>query len=37
MKFKCNCCGLEVEKIPKFKENECSEEIQHYFQEVEDE
>jgi len=34
MKYRCNCCDLEVDKIPKFKEGECPEDIQHYFEEV---
>ena len=31
--YRCDC-GLEVEEIPKFKEGECSEEIQHYFKKI---
>lgn len=29
--YKCQACGLEVEKIPRYRENECPEDIQHYF------
>ena len=29
--YKCECCGLEVDEIPKFKKNECPNDIQHYF------
>jgi len=29
--YKCSACGLEVEEIPRFKKNECPQDIQHYF------
>lgn len=32
MKHKCQACGLKVEKVPFFKEGECSAEKQHYFE-----
>lgn len=31
MTYKCDLCGLEVEKIPQWKEGECPEDVQHYF------
>ena len=36
-KYKCSECGLEVDKIPKFKKGECPEGIQHYFKKIEKE
>ena len=32
--FECQGCLIEVEEIPIFKENECSADIQHYFEEI---
>jgi ribosomal protein S26 len=29
--YKCLNCGLRVKKIPKFKEKECPNNLQHYF------
>ena len=31
---KCGTCDFEVEEIPNFKEKECPNEIQHYFEEI---
>lgn len=33
-KYRCDCCDLEVDEIPKFKEGECPNDIQHYFREI---
>jgi len=33
-KFRCSACDFECDKIPKFKEGECPNEIQHYFKET---
>jgi len=34
-KYRCSGCGFEVSTIPNFKEKECPEGIQHYFQKLE--
>lgn len=31
MTYKCELCGKEVEQIPKWEENECPEDTQHFF------
>lgn len=32
--YRCSACDFECESIPKFKQNECPIEEQHYFEEV---
>lgn len=34
VKFRCCACDFECDEIPEFKEGECPNEIQHYYEEV---
>ncbi len=34
--YKCEGCGLEVAEIPRFREGECPDDVQHYFRKRED-